>query len=502
MKTKLGLNKIIIGKILIIMILIAGCEDKVKYLTIDSDEIQISEYISNHEEYSEFDLMVKESQIRGLLSSHGPLTMLLPTNDAVFAYYEEKGVNSYLDFDSVTLDHIVRNHIVLTYFETNDIGYGALPAVNDLNDYIVTDFDSIDIVLNMRARIIKRDIKNQNGITHVIDKMLDPIEKTVFQVLEEDPGYSIFSKGLEITNIKDTLNIIQIPYGKKELRNRFTILAVHDTVYQNRGINSIEALVDSFSTEDNNDVTDVNNGFNQYMKYHCLTEMHFLSDFGSKLQNFADLSVENFVGIQATDDYMINKKGGNYTSFFQEDCNIPAKNGVIHPIDDILPVVEATPIEIEWEVTDHFDVMQQDYYLNYFTRFTDGQNQFENVKWDGDYLLYYYKTTWGPPTRGDCWSMNGFFWIEITTPKIPKGDYLVSVKTHNAPEAPNMVAYLDGERCDSLVLANENPTYQMEYFPIKTVHWEETEHHKIKLVTMVGGLMFLDLFKFTPLDEL
>jgi len=497
MKTKLGLNKIIIGKVLILSILIVGCEDKVKYLTINSEEKQIAEYITSHEEYSEFDLMVRESKIRGLLSSHGPLTMLLPTNDAVFAYYEEKGVNSYLDFDSVTLDHIV-----LEYFETNDIGYGALPAVNALKDYIVTDFDLTDIILNRRAKIIKRDIKNQNGITHIIDKVLDPLEKTVFQVLEEDPGYSMFSKGLEITKLKDTLNIVKMPYGKKELRNRFTILAVHDTIYQNRGIHSIEELVDTFSTENNTDVTDVNNGFHQYMKYHCLTGVHFLSDFGNRLQNFEDLSAENFVGIMATDDYIINRKGGNYTSFFQEDANIPAKNGVIHPIDDLLPVDEATPIEIEWEVTDHFDIMQQDYYLKYFIRFTDGQNQFENVKWDGDYLLYYYKPEWGPPSRGDCFTMNGFFWIEITTPKIPKGDYLVSVKTHNSNEAPNMVAYLDGERCDSLVLARENPTFGMEYFPIKTVHWKETKQHKIKLVTMVGGLMFLDIFKFTPLDEL
>ena len=178
--------------------------------------------------------------------------------------------------------------------------------------------------------------------------------------------------------------------------------------------------------------------------------------------------------------------------------NIPAKNGVILPINDLLPVVEATPVEIEWQVTDHFDVMQEDFYLNYYRRFTDGQNQFENVKWEGDYLLYYYKTAW-LASRGDAWTMNGFFWIELTTPKIPKGKYEVSVMMHEAPESPNLMAYLDGARCDSLIMAKQPPA-GMTYYPIKQIDWTETTSHKIKLVTINSGLMFLDIIKFSPIE--
>lgn len=496
-------NGTVIAGLTVVIMVMAGCKEAPNILPPRSTDLQIAEYVTVNPdekfEFTIFDEIIRETQIRGLLNSRGPLTLLLPTNEALQEYYQEKGVSSYMEIDTADLRQLVMNHIIPTRVETNNIVVGSFPSPNAIGDYIVTEFSGTDIILNKSAMIVDRDIENLNGMTHVIDKVLDPQNFTVYEVLANDPEYSIFSAALEKAGLDDTLSTVSIPFGTKDVRTRFTILAVHDSIFQNRGINSVDDLIAEYADGDNN-LTDIDNGFFRYVEYHCLANTYFLSDFSGEA-NYGVLSADNYVGIVVGNFYEINynSETDTFTTFFEEYANIPAKNGVIHPINDLLPVTEPTPTTITHEVTDYFDIKEEEFYLDHYARFFDGENRFKFVKWKADYLLYYYKVPGVNSTQGDCWSMNGFFWIEITTPKIMKGEYTVSIGGLQADHSPDLVAYIDGVRQET-ILTFRDPQWQFIDFPFATVKFDKTERHTILLKTINFGLYFYDYVRFTPVQ--
>jgi hypothetical protein len=151
-------------------------------------------------------------------------------------------------------------------------------------------------------------------------------------------------------------------------------------------------------------------------------ETYYLNNFVTQV--YPILSYDNNISFIVDNNYRINLKPGakEFTTFIIQESNIPAKNGAIHTITDLMPVFEPKPTALVWESTDHFDLKQGDYYGKHYARWFDGQNTFANIKWEGDYLLYYWKNfNTGKLLNDDCLSILGWWWIEITTPKIMKG---------------------------------------------------------------------------------
>ncbi|NJK84886.1 MAG: fasciclin domain-containing protein [Bacteroidales bacterium] len=458
--------------VFVLIFILSSCREAADELPARSSGLQIAEYVAINPdakfEFTEFDKIIRETQIRGLLNSSGPFTLLLPTNEAIFEFYQSKGIGSYADMDTAALRALVMNHIIPGEIETTNIPVGTFPNPNAIGDFIVTEYVGSEIILNKYARIIDRDVYNLNGITHVIDKVLEPLSKSVFQVLSDNPEYSIFTNALVKAGLSDTLNILTIPYGQKQRRTRYTILAVHDSIFQNQGINNVDDLVERYSNGDNN-LTNLNNGFYRYVEYHCLENTYFLSNFDARGNNYSVLSADNYVNIRVTNDYQINysSETDTFASFYEEYANIPAKNGVIHPINNLLPVTEPKPVEITFEVTDYYDIKEEEFYLKHYKRFFDGENQFKYVKWKADFLLYYFKVPGVNSTQGDCWQLNGFFWIEVTTPKIMKGKYTVSIGGLQADHSPDMVAYIDDVRCETILTFRNSQWQFIDFLLLK-----------------------------------
>jgi uncharacterized surface protein with fasciclin (FAS1) repeats len=504
-KKRIRLQRIILS---ILILLFANtfymCEEDQPVLRRSkSDRQVITQFILdevNAELYSEFGEILKHSGLSNLLAVRGPFTLFLPTNDALQEYYEENNVNSYLELDSVTLRSLILNHLVGQEIISNDIGLGTLRDTNARGDYIATEFLGSDIIINKTAMIIDRDIYTANGVIHAIDKVLIPIEDDVYTILKNTEGYSIFTDGLEITGLMDTLKTIRFPYGPRYARTRFTILAVADTLYQQNGINSVEDLINTYTDEPDN-ISQLENGFYRYMEYHCLAGTYYLSDLETGL--YPILSYDNNLSMHISDDYKINliSQTAEYTGFILKESNIPAKNGVIHTIDDLLPVTTPEPLPIIFEVTDFFDFEQGDYYrLHQYAKFSDGQNTFEKIKWGGDFLQYYYKDHDSPSQsmiNYDCLNMNGYWWIEITVPKIMKGKWLLEAYTFIGEDYTDCLVYIDDVLQDELFdmgRAGGSP----DHTPIAHVDWEKTEEHKVKLVGINASLLFWDYIRFTP----
>lgn len=479
--------------ILAIQLCFFSCTE-IKEWDLGSDEMVITDYIiSNDSIFSEFGAILKYTGIDNLLRIRGPYTLLAPTDDAILKYYSEMGVSSYEQIEIDDLKDLVYNHMFMGEISSSSIGQGALLYKNALGDFVASDFRETDILINKIAIIEKRDIPTANGYVHIIDHVLEPIVQGVYDELSTYDGYTIFLEGLERAGLKDTLNLIEFDYGTVTARARYTLLAVPDTLYARYGISDIDDLIDSTATGP--DLTSKDNGFYQYMEYHCLSGSHYFNEMAAD-DIYHLISYDNYLNIKVVEDYKINlDDDGNYTGFYYEESNIPAKNGVIHTLNTTLPVSETKNATFLFQTTDYFDLQQGPYYLNYYQRFYDGENTFEGIKWDADFLLYYLKTAHNLKDD-DCLNLQGHFSVEITTPKIRAGEYTVSGFFFFGGGFAIMDCYIDGEYMGVLDLTKESWGGP----PIKfgDVNFTETKEHTIRLESIVPGGCFWDYVKFTP----
>ncbi len=481
------------GIILLIAIYLFGCNEDPVLWRKSSAQMVITEYISSNEQFSEFGNLIEAADLTGLLSVRGPFTLLLPSNEVMDEFYAQKGVTSYLDLDPAYVKSIVYNHLITSGVQTSDVQLGAISDTNALGDYLTSEFLGSDIIINKQSKIIKRDIPASNGYIHLIDKVIEPVTISVYDLIASNPSYSLFAKGLELTGLKDTLSMISFPYGTKMARNRFTLLAVPDTIFNRYGITSIEAMIDSF-TNDPGSLTSLNNGFYRFMEYHCLGGAYYLNTLSNKL--YPTLSNDNNISVLIDSAYKINfdKSENTFTSFLVDESNYPAKNGTVHTLNDILPVTLPAPSTITFETTDYFDMRQGDYFGKYYARWSDGQNTFAKIKWEGDYLLYYFKDhDTGKLLNDDCLSMSGWWWCQITTPKIMKGKYSLSGNLWSGQTT--YAVYVDGVK--TAIIKTSDPAETTSWGEFL---WTETEEHTIKIVTLSSGLLFWDTVIFKPLN--
>ena len=483
-----------------IIIVLPSCKEEPQLWKVNSEQQVIGDFIAdNPDEFSEFNKLVDLAGMKALLKIRGPYTVFLPTNEAMMDFYTLKGVSTVEDFSPEFQEELCRNHFVANFISTGDIGLGALNDINGLGDYLPSEFDGSDIVIGKYSKIIKRDIYCSNGVIQVVDKVLDPVVDDIFTIVSSDPSYKIFSDGLRLTGLMDTLQIISFPYGSSEARTRYTILAVADTIYQRYGINSVEDLID-WSGANPDSVTYLNNPFYRYIEYHCLNESYYLSNLTTGV--YPILSRDNNVAFTIDTDYKINydRDTKQYTGFNIPASNTPAKNGALHSVDDLLPSIEPEPAMVTFETTDFFDLQQGDYYQSYYTRFFDGENDLEKIKWRGNYLQYYFQQNNTAILNRDCLAIQGGWWeISITFPKVMKGAYNVMLFQPNWGDVTDCVVSLDG--------VSTGYTYTGAYGTgtgglqkVADAVFETTSEHTITIRNIMAGMVFWDYVVFQPVN--
>jgi hypothetical protein len=227
------------------------------------------------------------------------------------------------------------------------------------------------------------------------------------------------------------------------------------------------------------------------MEFHCLSGSHYFTDFKPNAIYYL-ISNDNYINIQVDQNYKINPTNDGYTGFYFEQSNIPAKNGAIHTVNTLLPNEEAQPAIIEFQTTDYFDLHQGPFYGNYYQRFYDGQNTFKDIKWDGEYLMYYFKNEdlfWD----ADGISLGGHFSVELTTQVIRKGKYKLFTYWFGGGV---MGWWIDGVFIGQLDLS-EN--IWNDYTEVADIEFTETKQHTIRVKTLVNGNLWWDRVKFVPL---
>jgi uncharacterized surface protein with fasciclin (FAS1) repeats len=493
----------------LILLILSGCEERdIQRWEDRSTEQQITQYITARDSiYSEFKKAMDIGNMSSLLSTRGPYTLFLPDNEAMYAYYAKEGINSIEEYDDPDYwRNLVLNHVIPGIYKTGDIPPGSIPEVNGLGDYLIADVEYVEgagqgyLIINKESYVTDENEETANGVIHRINRVIDIVNQTTAEILEETGSYQIFVEGLKRTGIVDTLNRVSVPYGKTDVRTRYTILAVPDSVYNREGIAIIDDLIERFDDE-NGALTEVSNGFYRYMDYHCLEGTYYTSSLLDG--TYPTLSRESLVNI-VSEGLMfkinLDPETEEYTEILVSNSNIPAKNGAIHTVNTILEDKELPPEIIHIELTEFPDIMEMDCFRTEIRNFMDSENSFANIKWKtAPYCQYYYKPG-EPCSYNDCIVMAEGYWeVEATIPKIKKGKYEIVIRFKKGGNRANLAVYVDGRRKDEVLVLND--AFGYEDFPIFDVDWTETTEHIFRLKTITPGIVMWDYIEFRPIVE-
>ena len=230
----------------IILVNLTGCSDDIPAGTYYVKKGQMmSDYLSNHENFSQFKAIVEKAaqstrgtNLMDLLSTRGQFTCFAPTNAAVDAYLAANGFQSVDQIPADLCDTIARTHLInngtsLAYIladiedfmsdpdDPSESRRGDIPKAN-MNDrylslievpysYVDRDGKVVDneptIQLN-ESGIVLKELANdtvENGYVHPINGVLISSNKTVAALLAEEENLKLFAAALEVTGLNNLI---------------------------------------------------------------------------------------------------------------------------------------------------------------------------------------------------------------------------------------------------------------------------------------------------------
>lgn len=457
-------------------------------------------WISRDSSLTEFKKVIDKAGLKGMLSAYGNYTCLAPVNSAFRAYYASKGAR--FTFDSLSqsqVDSIARTHILVKSFLTTEQKDGLLPMLNMDHRAIEIKFtsSSIDtrlmIMLNDSSEILDKDIRTENGVLHIVSKLIRPSNASLFDFVGKNPNLSIFYEALKLTHLCDSISkfndetyhptkVIKDIYNTytiinpSERRFGYTLLAEDNTVLSASGINSLNDLIQKAkeiyptSAAYDNEYTSRENSLNKYMSYHLINKLIFRDKFlfprnairGYYPDEFLETMLQNKLIKTSFSNLGITLNGNSNNSVIvQMDGSKATVNGIYHLLNKMLaytPDVEnmfqKTRIRFDMaclfpELTNN-DIrasegrMTENDFLGDYFGFESGY--LANLKMTEDTKMCYIAGTgseWGS-YQSDVFIGTGNFDITIRLLPVPPGTY--ELRLGYAANSNRSVAqlYIDG----------------------------------------------------------
>jgi transforming growth factor-beta-induced protein len=187
------------------LFILTGCEEKEDDMKPVS-EMSIAEYASSDSNFSILVAALVKADLAGVLSGSGNFTVFAPTNDAFNALFSELGISGIDDLSKETLTPILKYHVLGTEAKSSMISSGYYNTLSPAQgSYISLKVDvSSGVKLNKTANVTMADVDVNNGVIHVIDKVLLP-PTVVGQALNND-SFSILVQAVVKANLVDALN--------------------------------------------------------------------------------------------------------------------------------------------------------------------------------------------------------------------------------------------------------------------------------------------------------
>lgn len=256
---------------------------------------------------SRFHLLVLRNNMSDMLQTQGAFTVFAPT-DAAFrgaSQYEWARINPMDGSDSLLLYHLAPGRLPIDTFITRNQQFVTMYH----NKKIRVSKYAYGVATVNCARIIRPDEKATNGLVHVIDKVIKPldIQGTLTERLFADDRYSQFQMALFVSDM-----MTQLQDDERE----FTVLAPTNQAFSKLPNDLLARILTDASTAE------------KVIRHHVVKGVYC-----------GDAIVVS-VGLKVLDEGRVLfrcTKGGLRTNNAKVvDQDILASNGVIHGIDQVL----------------------------------------------------------------------------------------------------------------------------------------------------------------------
>jgi uncharacterized surface protein with fasciclin (FAS1) repeats len=512
---------------------VISCDRDIPEVFYQEGLVEIADYImENKEEYSRFHDLMIAGDLTSPLNSYNPsgngYTLFLPSDDAFNRYVEKK--EEYSSFNELIQDEefmmlLGRYHVVTGSYRSNEFPYGALPDSTGTGDYLTIGFSSnIDTTvykINNVSPVVLANLEMLNGYIHVVGEVLEPVTYTGYDWLEQNPGYSIMTEALKLTGLSDTLGDYRQTSSNRLVKNQYTLLVEHDSIYRRNGINSINDLVNKYNTP-GLEYSDFDNLLYQFTAYHIMEGSYFLADFqGSGNYNtYGTFPVSIHTGLDiiinpAVDTFAIeiSPRGDttiiNYISMHYQESNIVTKTGAVHFLTQVMEPYRPKPSTRTFSFYEEPEINKNR--NNPGSYELADQEKMEVLSWTGPESIIYYKSSSSSEKASgrDYLLIEGEFNINYIVPKILPGRYGFYIRAGtNSSDYPTIQIFIDGNRIGSnldLTSAAEYNPYSHKWvrgpyaeLKVASVDFSKYTEHTVTVKSLIRGIFLWDYVRFYP----
>ncbi len=153
---------------------------------------------------------VTAAGLESALSAKGPLTVFAPTDAAFTALLAELGLTkAQLLADKPLLTAVLQYHVLGNRVARADVPQGK--AITPLaGGFFKVDAVAGNLVItdgrNRSSRITTTDVARDNGVVHVVDKVLLPANRNIVQTAQALPDFSILVEAVVAADLAGTLS--------------------------------------------------------------------------------------------------------------------------------------------------------------------------------------------------------------------------------------------------------------------------------------------------------
>lgn len=184
---------------------------------INSGETVADWLLNREEDFSDFIYCLNQADVWGEMRTYGEHTCFAPTNAAFKIYLKEffgRDDATVQDLPKEMCDTIARTHLCNATFFCKDLEEGTFPYPNLLERYMDYSFGEgqnedgstkLIYLINKSSEIIVRDDTVQNGVCHVINRLISQNNSCLSNSIEIDSTIVLFTMALRETGFYDKL---------------------------------------------------------------------------------------------------------------------------------------------------------------------------------------------------------------------------------------------------------------------------------------------------------
>lgn len=174
----------------------------------------VASLLKGDPKYSKFVQVLEKAGKMDLLSTYGEYTCFAPINQAIDSFLLSRGRGSVDELTVEECDTIANNHLINALCFTTDLEDGPISPTNEMGRYL--DFStktipdasgqiSVKYFINNTSLLINRDDTVANGVVHTLDRVLEPSNLFLPQLMAQDSSITIFVELLRRTGLDKQL---------------------------------------------------------------------------------------------------------------------------------------------------------------------------------------------------------------------------------------------------------------------------------------------------------